>query len=210
MMKNRLLIIAISIVLISSCTQSNNKDSDTINKQTKVVAKVIKDTTIDIRLLTYQKKTSTWLINGKPYTGFVVTKFENDEIKRRFGVLNGKKQNEDIIWFDNGKINSIANYHKGKLHGEKKIWKNSPKYSLVAHYNYNIGKGHGKQTKWYPTGELFQIINLKMGKENGLQQAFRKNGALYANYEAVNGRIFGLKRAALCFGLDDENIQKNE
>lgn len=46
-----------------------------------------------------------------------------------------------------------------------------------------------------------------MGREEGLQQAFRRNGYLYANYEARNGRIFGLKKAALCYGLEDENIQ---
>ena len=46
-----------------------------------------------------------------------------------------------------------------------------------------------------------------MGKEEGIQQAFRKNGDLFANYEAREGRIFGLKKAALCFGLEDEKIQ---
>lgn len=46
-----------------------------------------------------------------------------------------------------------------------------------------------------------------MGKEDGIQQAFRENSALYANYEAKEGRIFGLKKTALCFGLEDENIQ---
>ena len=46
-----------------------------------------------------------------------------------------------------------------------------------------------------------------MGQEEGLQQAFRKNGDLYANYEAKEGRIFGLKKAALCFGLQNEEIK---
>lgn len=46
-----------------------------------------------------------------------------------------------------------------------------------------------------------------MGKEEGLQQAFRENGVLFANYEAKDGRVFGLKKAKLCFGLEDESIQ---
>lgn len=46
-----------------------------------------------------------------------------------------------------------------------------------------------------------------MGKEEGMQQAFRKNGDLFVNYEARNGRIFGMKKAALCFGIEDKNIQ---
>ena len=54
---------------------------------------------------------------------------------------------------------------------------------------------------------IFQKINLNMGREEGVQQAFRKNGALFANYEAKDGRIFGLKRATLCFSLEEEDIQ---
>ena len=49
-----------------------------------------------------------------------------------------------------------------------------------------------------------------MGKEEGIQQAFRKNGDLYANYEAKNGRIFGLKKASLCFGLENQKIKNND
>jgi hypothetical protein len=30
---------------------------------------------------------------------------------------------------------------------------------------------------------------------------------VYANYEAVNGRTFGLKRANLCFSIEDQNVQ---
>ncbi len=34
-----------------------------------------------------------------------------------------------------------------------------------------------------------------------------ENGKLYANYEAIDGRVYGLKRANLCFDLNDETIQ---
>ena len=46
-----------------------------------------------------------------------------------------------------------------------------------------------------------------MGREEGLQQGFRKNGVVYANYEARDGRFYGLKKAKLCYGLEDENIK---
>ena len=36
-----------------------------------------------------------------------------------------------------------------------------------------------------------------------------QNGKIYNNYEAKNGRIFGLKRASLCFQLEDEIVQNN-
>ena len=48
------------------------------------------------------------------------------------------------------------------------------------------------------------------GQEEGLQRAWRQNGKLYVNYEAKHGRIFGLKRASLCYELNDENIVTND
>jgi antitoxin component YwqK of YwqJK toxin-antitoxin module len=50
------------------------------------------------------------------------------------------------------------------------------------------------------------IVN---GQEEGMQKAWRENGKIYNNYEAKNGRIFGLKRASLCFQLEDEIVQNN-
>ena len=100
-----------------------------------------------------------------------------------------------------------TNYHEGKINGEKKSWSPDSIHVLISHLNYVNGKPHGEQKKYYPTGELFKILNLNMGKEEGMQQAFRKNGALYANYEAREGRIFGLKKSQLCYQLDDEEVQ---
>ena len=90
---------------------------------------------------------------------------------------------------------------------KKKSWVNDVNHTMVSHLNYYMGKAHGIQMKWYPTGEIFKVLNLHMGIEEGMQRAFRKNGALYANYEARNGRVFGLKKAALCYSLEDEKVQ---
>ncbi len=195
-------ILALSMILSSCADHSQHIEAGT--------TPAIKDTSVSEKKLTYQKENSLWTLNGQAFSGYAVTKYEDGSLKRKFGILNGKKQNEDTVWFPDRKINSITNYHHGKLHGQKKIWTSKPSYSLIADYNFNMGKGEGKQTKYYPTGELFQIIHLSNGKEEGLQQAYRKNGDLYANYEAKNGRIFGMKKAALCYGLDDQEIQKDE
>jgi len=93
------------------------------------------------------------------------------------------------------------------LHGDKKVWSQDSAHILLTHYTFQNGSAHGEQKKWYPTGELFKVLHLNMGKEEGIQQAFRKNGALFANYEAREGRIFGLKKAALCYGLEDEQVK---
>jgi len=192
---------------MTNCSKNVEQNKTNVNKEVSLLK--IDDQVVENNLLVYNKENSTWTFNEELYSGYSITKYENDSLKRKFGVLNGKKQNEDISWFLDGKIKSSANYHQGKLHGEKKRWIRYPVHRLVSHYNYYLGKGQGKQIKWYPTGELFHVINLKDGREEGVQQAYRKNGKLFANYEMKNGRIFGIKKASLCFGLKNEKI-KNE
>lgn len=160
--------------------------------------------------LSYNKLESLWTLNGEMYSGYAVKYYTESLQKEKFGIVNGKKQNESISWYPDGHQQSIASYHNGKLHGTKKVWSADSAHVLIAELNYHLGKAHGEQKKWYPTGERFKVLNLNMGKEEGLQQAYRKNGDLFANYEAREGRIFGLKRAALCFDLKDEKVQLDE
>ncbi len=163
--------------------------------------------TIDQAKLEYQNKVSLWMLNGKRFSGYALRYSPDSILIKKFGILNGQKQNEAKDWFPDGRIKHIAHYHQGKLHGEKKTWSHDSTHLLISHLNYRLGKAHGEQKKWYPTGELFKVLHLNMGKEEGLQRGYRKNGDLFANYEAREGRIFGLKKTALCFGLEDEKIQ---
>jgi len=206
----KVIFILIGCINFSNCSRDNKNDFNITSRKSEVISLKVHDTVVNINSLVYHRESSVWKINNKIYSGYVVTKYENDSLKRKLGILNGKKNNEDITWFQNGKIRSKANYYKGKLHGKKQMWSQDSLYTLIAEYNYHLGRVHGKQTKWYSTGELFQIRNLQMGKEEGMQQAFRKNGDLYANYEAKNGRVFGLKKASLCFGLEDQKIKNND
>lgn len=167
----------------------------------------IPEITIEKSALQYDHETSLWLLNGLPYSGYVVSYYPDNSLKEKIGMLHGKKQNKTIEWYPDRYFKNVSNYHEGKLHGEKKVWTRDSTHILIAHYNFYEGRAHGEQKKWYPTGELYKILNLNMGKEEGLQRAFRKNGALFANYEARKGRIFGLKKAALCYGLEGESIK---
>jgi len=147
------------------------------------------------------------MIVKNPCGCYTVRLDQNNSLIEKTGILNGKKQNKATWWYPDGHIKELANYDKGKLHGEKKRWSSDTSHILIAQLNYHLGKAHGVQKLWYPTGEFYKHLNLNKGKEEGIQQAYRKNGDLYANYEAKNGRIFGLRKAALCYGLEDEKVQ---
>ena len=205
-MKSIIPILFLLSVLMTNCAENKEVIKNHLSNSTDTLVE-IPDTSVDKALLVHNKAASLWTLNDQAYSGYLVSFYPDSTLKEKIGILNGKKQNQTIRWYPDGHYKQVANYHKGKLHGEKKVWTSDTNHVLISQLNYQYGKVHGAQTKWYPTGELYKILHLKMGKEEGIQQAFRKNGDLYANYEAKNGRIFGLKKAALCFGLEDENIQ---
>lgn len=197
-----ILVIAMSV----SCAKQKDKSKHTDEMLTSIA---IPAQTVDQSRLSYDRKAAVWTLDrndGIPFSGYAVSFYPDSTLKQQFGIFNGKKQSTFKAWYPDGHLKYAANYHQGKLHGEKKTWSADSSHTLIAHLHYYLGKAHGEQKKWYSSGEIFQILHLKMGKEEGIQRAFRKNGDLYANYEAKEGRIFGLKKAALCFGLEDENI----
>jgi len=205
-MKYNLFILLYLSFLFASCNKPLAKENKPQQDPIDTIL-VVPTNQIEKSELSYNRYKSLWTKNEKLFSGYAVSYYSNGNLKEKFGILNGRKQNEEIQWFLNGTICSMANYYKGKLHGEKKSWTSDSSYVLISHLNYYLGKAHGQQKKWYPTGELFKVLNLNMGKEEGIQQAFRKNGDLYANYEAKEGRIFGLKKAKLCYSLEEENME---
>lgn len=205
-MKGMVPILLLLSMLITSC--GKHKAAKKLNAADSTVTSVaIPDVSVDKSSLHYNRKTSLWSLNDELYSGYIVSFYPDSTLQEKTGILHGKKQNQSKKWYPDGSLKQVANYQEGKLHGEKKLWSSDSSHVLIAHLNYQLGKAHGEQRQWYPTGELYKKLNLSMGREQGLQQAFRKNGEIYANYEAKEGRIFGLKKAALCYGLEDENIK---
>lgn len=204
-MSRNLLFVFLVVISLFSCNHKNSKiTTETILEDT---FRKIPDTLVHKSALFYDTKTSLWSLNKKSFSGYAVSFYSDNSLKEKIGILNGKKHNLTIEWYADGHYKHLTNYQNGKAHGDKKTWSPDSLHILVAHFKYVFGKPHGEQKKWYATGELFKKMNLNMGKEEGIQQAYRPNGALYTNYEAKEGRIFGLKKTALCYSLEDENIK---
>lgn len=197
--------IILALLLVSCGNKKTVNEPATVSSfNTKAV---IPDEILNKSELNYDNSTSQWTLNNGLYSGYAITYYRDSILKEKFGILNGRMQNEAIEYYPDEHYKHLSHYHEGKLHGPKKFWSADSSHILLSHLNYVSGKLHGEQRKWYPTGELFKKLNLNMGREEGIQQAFRINGDLYANYEAKNGRIFGLKKAALCFGIEDEKVK---
>lgn len=200
-----ILYITVVLLIIVNFSQID-KDNQTLQNPQIISVLTVPDIVIEKDKLIYQNHSSKWTLNDVAFSGLVESYYEDGSIKQRFGVLKGLRQGAALDWFEDGHLKFSANYHQGRLHGEKKIWYENSNHQLASQLNYHQGKLNGIQMKWYATGEIFKLLNLNMGQEEGIQQAFRKNGVLYANYEAREGRVFGLKRASLCFELEEETL----
>lgn len=141
---------------------------------------------------------------NKPFTGISLGRYPSGQEAVSLQYSNGIRDGKYIKWFADGTISYISEYKNGKQEGTAKSWWNNG--NLRSQSRYISGIGQGQQTQWYKSGVKFKVMNLTDGKEEGIQTSWRENGKIYNNYEARNGRIFGLKRAALCFQLEDENV----
>lgn len=197
----KLSLLLISIFLIACDSTTNKKD---------ITAGAIAKTQIDTAVIVNKDSLilngnkGVWSYKNQPFTGYAVRFYANDSLKEKTGFLNGKKQGVYNVWFENGVLKLESNYNQNTLEGTYKAWWNNG--VLASETNYVKGKKQGVEQKWFSNGELSKKSNLLEGKEDGLQQAWLENGKLYVNYEAKNGRIFGMRRANSCYQLKDEVV----
>ncbi|MBU2938564.1 hypothetical protein KO494_03330 [Lacinutrix sp. C3R15] len=145
-----------------------------------------------------------WYYNKKPFNGYAVKYHNNNTLKEKTGFYNGKKEGVYRVWYETGVLKLQSFYNQNVLQGSyKAYWNNG---NLASESNYVNGKKQGVERKWFYSGKLSKKRNLLNDKEDGLQQAWLENGKLYVNYEAKNGRIFGMRRANSCYQLKDEVV----
>lgn len=167
---------------------------------------VVPNVVVEKELLLLNTMEGKWYYEGVPFSGYAVRTHDDGQSMEKTGFLHGKREGLALKWHSNGLISSEKYYRENRLEGLAKTW--WPNGQQSSESNYLNRQRHGIQKKWYPNGQLARIMRFNLGKEEGLQQAWLQTGKLYANYEAKNGRFFGLKRANLCYQLKDEVVQK--
>lgn len=185
-----------------SCNSSTNKT----NKQSYTFEKIQIDASIIVHKdsLHLNGNEGNWYYKDKLFNGFGVKYYANNSLKEKTGFFKGKKQGVYKVWFENGMLKMASHYHQNTLEGSYKSWWNSG--VLASEVTYKNGKAEGVERKWFRDGTLSKERNLLAGREDGLQKAWLENGKLYVNYEAKNGRIFGMRRANSCYKLENEKL----
>ncbi len=216
MVSKRVLLMKIYFILIISLLYGCQNQTEHLNKEFPHKVNIIESTQtvitdtlyVNTDSITIQTIGGKGLYKGELFTGYAAKFFENNQPAEKVFYLNGKKEGIAKYWFENGTIRKTKNFAHNRLNGRTIIYfENGQKASLR---NYLNNKLDGIQEEWYENGKIFKRQNCIAGKEEGLQQAWTRNGKIFANYEARNGRIFGLKRTNLCVNVKDEIISLDE
>ncbi len=149
-----------------------------------------------------------WYYKNLPYNGYSVKYYSSGTLEERLGFYKGKREGIAKRWSENEVLRVESYYKQNRLVGSYKSWWENG--VLGSEANYVDGKLNGVAKEWYSAGQLAKERQLFDGQEEGLQKAWLQNGKLYVNYEAKNGRIFGMKRANSCYQLEDEIVVRSE
>src|SRR3954467_2918657 len=63
---------------------------------------------------------------------------------------------------------------------------------------YKDGAYEGEYRSWYANGRPYEGRHYVAGHEAGLQQGWRDRGTLFINYEARDGRHYGMENSTPC------------
>lgn len=149
-----------------------------------------------------------WYYKNQPFNGYSLKFHANGVLQERLGFYMGKREGIAKRWSKNGVLRVESNYKQNRLEGSYKSWWENG--VLGSQANYVNGKMNGVEKKWYDTGQRSKERQLVDGLEEGMQKAWLENGTLYVNYEAKNGRIFGMRRANSCYQLKDEVVIRSK
>lgn len=173
---------------------------------------VEQNTTVEVRydtlVITENSKeihltNGTLLHNGEPFSGRIITLFDNSDTLSIATYLLGREDGIQESWYENGQKKESRYYDNGKKAGIHTGWYENGSQRFV--YNFKDGEYEGELKEWYPNGHIYKDFKYVKGHEAGMQTAWKPNGKLLVNYEVKNGRKYGLIGTHSCKSLwDDE------
>ena len=192
---------------ITSCNEaSSSKSVNTVPNEDLTI--VIDTVEVLKKELVLNGNKGRWYYKGKPFNGYSIKLYPNGTLEEKWGFYNGRREGVARRWTKNETLQLESYYENNRLVGEYKTWWDNGVLSGETYYEKGVKQG--VERKWYSSGQLFKLRNFVDGKEHGFQKAWLANGKQYVNYEAKNGRIFGLSRANSCYRLEDEVIIRNK
>lgn len=94
--------------------------------------------TIEVSQLEVRDGISYDMLSNEPFTGRVIGRFYNGEIRSEVFYRNGLKDGPETTWYQNGGLRKESNYKEGLRHGEWTSWDRNQR--VLFHRIYNEGE----------------------------------------------------------------------
>jgi antitoxin component YwqK of YwqJK toxin-antitoxin module len=135
------------------------------------------------------------------FTGNQVLLYEDGDTASVVPYTDGRENGIAVYRYPGGQIKEEREFKQGRKTGTHKGWWSSGKLRFSYSFNNDVYDGEVKD--WYESGQPFKSFHYNNGVEEGMQQQYFSNGALQFNYEARNGRQFGLTGIKNCVNVRD-------
>lgn len=138
---------------------------------------------------------------GVPFTGTVIDTFPGGTVRARTAYAEGGKHGASREYYASGAIRWKRSFARGVKEGRHAGWWENGNRMFA--YRFHNGEYRGDAREWYEDGSPAREMHYAHGAESGMQRAWRLNGTLYANYEARDGRQYGIVNSRLCYSVKD-------
>ena len=114
--------------------------------------------------------------DSQPYSGTYLTYFENGNLKMETNFLEGMKDGECKLYFEDGKLNEVRSYRNNEMHGTWLTFNNMG--VKVAEASYKNGKKDGNWFVWDEDGSLKYELCYKDGEKTGVWKSYDAMGVV--------------------------------
>jgi len=190
-------------LLLASCTATTEQKSSNTPTQNKtgsadekayaiagtpdnqVERHTVDGSEIELKNLTTEKDLKYH--EGKPFTGYAISKMSNGNPFTLNGYKNGIKDGYYATWYGNGKIQQEGFYKQGKQDGINLEYYDTGQKQREHHWI--VGRKNGAWLSWYENGKKWTHRDFKNDNLHGKIYVWDEEGVLGKEYFYSNGAL---------------------
>jgi antitoxin component YwqK of YwqJK toxin-antitoxin module len=127
-----------------------------------------------------------------PFTGLIIEKYAEGQIKSRSSISNGILEGISEGWHQNGKLQIQEKFRAGISDGIRTKWDTNG--VKISEATIVAGKLHGSFKRWHSNGVLADEANMSSGKPDGLARAWHPSGAPKSEVVMKAGEVIESKQ----------------
>lgn len=123
----------------------------------------------------------------RPFTGVLVERFPNGNLKSRSSIVAGLLEGVSEGWYENTQRQIKEHFKAGVSDGSRTTWHENG--ALMSQTLIRHGEHHGTFRRWHENGQLAESVEMNRGHPEGISVAYYPSGYLKARAEVRNGQV---------------------